>query len=102
MHKGNIWGMYVVPEARVQGTGKLLLTEVIRRSYNLQGLEQILLTVASKNESAKRLYQNIGFKSYGVEKRALKIEQIYFDEDLMVLQVKNEIILNLAKNMWQN
>jgi ribosomal protein S18 acetylase RimI-like enzyme len=89
-HKGNIWGMYVVPEARGKGTGRLLLTEVVRRSHNLQGLEQINLTVTSNNKSAKKLYETIGFRCYGVEKRALKIDQIFFDDDLMVLPIGNE------------
>jgi|GEM_PF-258412 len=87
IHKGNIWGMYVVPEARGEGTGKLLLTELVRRCHNLQGLEQILLTVTSNNISAKRLYENIGFRCYGVAERALRLDQIYFDDDLMVLPI---------------
>lgn len=86
-HKGNIWGMYVVPEARVAGIGRLLLNEVVRRSHNLDGLEQIVLTVTSNNKPAKRLYENIGFRCYGVEKRALKIGHDYFDDEFMVLPI---------------
>lgn len=89
-HKGNIWGMYVVPEARGEGAGKLLLYDVIRRSHNLEGLEQIHLTVTSNNKSAKRLYEHMGFRCYGVEKRALKIAPMFFDDDLMVLSIRNE------------
>lgn len=89
-HKGNIWGMYVVPEARGKGIGRSLLTEVVRRTHNLQGLEQINLTVTINNKSAKILYETIGFRCYGVEKRALKIDQILFDDDLMVLPIRNE------------
>jgi ribosomal protein S18 acetylase RimI-like enzyme len=89
-HKGNIWGMYVLPEARRQGIGKLLLIEVVRRSHNLGGLEQIVLTVTSNNKSAKGLYENIGFRYYGVEKRALKVGLEYFDDEFMVLPIMNK------------
>ncbi|GKV56646.1 GNAT family N-acetyltransferase [Sporosarcina sp. NCCP-2222] len=84
-HKGNIFGMYVAPEARGQGVGKALLVELIRRAKSCEGLEQIHLTVVSTNESAKRLYKSLGFEVYGVERNALKFKGQYFDEDLMVL-----------------
>ncbi len=89
-HKGHIWGMYVVPEARGEGIGKLLLNEVVRRSHNLEGLEIIVLTVTSNNKSAKGLYENIGFRCYGVERQALKIGRDYFDDEFMVLPIRNE------------
>jgi len=34
-----------------------------------------------------KLYQSVGFRSYGQERHALKIGDIYIDEDLMVLDV---------------
>ncbi|WP_455675595.1 N-acetyltransferase family protein [Pradoshia sp.] len=86
-HKGNVFGMYVAPECRGHGVGKLLLTELIRRAKNVDGLEQINLAVVSDNISAMRLYKSVGFQVYGVEKRALKFKGHYFDEDLMVLNI---------------
>ncbi|ERI10785.1 GNAT family N-acetyltransferase [Aneurinibacillus aneurinilyticus] len=86
-HKGNIYGMFVVPEMRGQGLGKSLLLELIRKAKNCNGLEQINLTVVSNNEPAKKLYKSIGFQVYGVEKNALKFNGEYFDEDLMVIKI---------------
>lgn len=86
-HKGNVFGMYVAPKFRGLGLGKLLLIELIRRAKNCDGLEQINLTVVSENNSAKKLYKSLGFKVYGVEKKALKFNGQYFDEDLMVLNI---------------
>jgi RimJ/RimL family protein N-acetyltransferase len=43
------------------------------------------LTVVSDNHPAKRLYESLGFETYGVERRALKYNGQYYDEDLMVL-----------------
>jgi len=50
----------------------------------------IVLTVTSNNKPAKRLYEDIGFRCYGVEKRALKIGLDYFDDEFMVLPIRNE------------
>jgi ribosomal protein S18 acetylase RimI-like enzyme len=89
-HKGKVWGMYISPEVRGKGIGRLLLLEVIRRSSDLEGLEQIVLTVTSGNKSAIRLYENMGFRSYGLEKRALKIGSQYLDDVFMVLPIRNQ------------
>jgi len=84
-HKGNIFGMFVAPESRGNGLGKLLLQELVRKVKQTNGLEQINLTVVSENLSAKKLYSSIGFETYGVERNALKSNGVYYDEDLMVL-----------------
>jgi RimJ/RimL family protein N-acetyltransferase len=87
-HKGNVYGMFVVPKMRGHGLGKSLLLELIRKAKNCNGLEQINLTVVSNNEPAKKLYESLGFQVYGTEKNALKFIGEYFDEDLMVLKFK--------------
>lgn len=86
-HKGNVFGMYVVPESRGKGLGKALVMDLIRRAKTCDGLEHINLTVVSKNRSAKKLYESLGFEVYGVERDALKFNGQYFDEDLMVLNI---------------
>ncbi|SDN68276.1 Protein N-acetyltransferase, RimJ/RimL family [Paenibacillus sp. yr247] len=86
-HKGNVFGMYIAPEMREKGLGKSLMLELIRMTRDCVGLEQINLTVVSKNESAKRLYKSLGFEVYGLERNALKYDGQYFDEDLMVLKL---------------
>ncbi|WP_246020298.1 GNAT family N-acetyltransferase [Lysinibacillus telephonicus] len=88
-HKGNIYGMYVAPETRGQGVGKALMFEVIQRAKETEGLEQLILQVVSTNDSAKMLYKSLGFETYGVEPRAIKDRELYFDEDLMVLFLHN-------------
>ncbi|MBD8068758.1 GNAT family N-acetyltransferase [Bacillus sp. PS06] len=86
-HKGNIYGMFVMPELRGQNVGKTLLLELIKKASHYDGLEQINLTVVSDNKPAKNLYISLGFEVYGVEKNALKFNGQYFDEDLMVLKL---------------
>ncbi|MBZ5494182.1 MAG: hypothetical protein LAO76_24930 [Acidobacteriia bacterium] len=50
----------------------------------IDGIEQITL-VASARLPAQRLYESVGFKSYGVEPHSLKIGDEYVDDVLMVL-----------------
>lgn len=83
-HKGNIFGMFVTAAMRGQGVGRALLVDLISRAQALDGLEQINLTVVTSNDSAKRLYQSVGFECYGLEVHALKHDDRYADEELMV------------------
>jgi ribosomal protein S18 acetylase RimI-like enzyme len=87
-HKGNIWGMYVAPEARGQGIGRALLQEATARAKTLPALEQIQLGVVVTQTAARQLYASLGFVVFGVEKRAVKIGEAYLDEELMVLHLK--------------
>lgn len=83
-HKGHIWGVYVRPESRGKGIGSALMKEIVRRAQSMEGLEQITL-VASANLPAQRLYESVGFESYGIEPHSLKIGNEYVDDVLMVL-----------------
>jgi ribosomal protein S18 acetylase RimI-like enzyme len=87
-HKGHVWGVYVSPSQRGKGVGKALMQEIIRRARQLAGLEQITL-VASAKLPAQKLYQSVGFESYGLERRSLKIGTEYVDDVLMVLWLSN-------------
>jgi len=83
-HKSNVWGMYVMSELRQTGIGKLLLSELLNKAKTLEGLEQVNLSVVSSNTEAKGIYNLFSFKTYGLEKNALKVGEQYFQEDLMV------------------
>jgi RimJ/RimL family protein N-acetyltransferase len=89
-HKGNIVAMYVSPEKQGFGVGKALLHEVIKKAKDIQDIEQLNLSVVSTNNRAKKLYSSLGFEIYGKEKRAIKVDHTYFDEDHMVLFLEND------------
>ncbi len=84
-HKGLLFRMYVSPQYRGHGIAKKLIQTLIDRVKNLEGVEQINLTVVANNDSARSLYSKFGFVSYGFEKRALKWKNVYLDEEFMVL-----------------
>jgi ribosomal protein S18 acetylase RimI-like enzyme len=83
-HKGHVWGVYVSPELRGKGAGKSLMLEIIHRARQIAGIEQITL-VASAKLPAQKLYESVGFESYGIEPHSLKIGAEYVDDVLMVL-----------------
>ena len=84
-HKGVVTAMFVAPEQRGQGLGRSLVEAAIERARLMAGVEQILLSVVTTNTIARALYLAAGFAPYGLERRALKQNGRYFDEDLMVL-----------------
>lgn len=86
-HRGNVYGMFVAPEFRWKGLGNSLLIELIKKGKKLQWFGTNKFNVVSENETAKRLYNSLGFQVYGVEQNALKFNGQYFDEYLIVLNV---------------
>ncbi|MGE7761402.1 N-acetyltransferase family protein [Peribacillus sp. NPDC097895] len=84
-HKATIFAVYVSPEKRSNGIGMSLMAEAIKQAKNSEGIEQIYLSVVTSNEAAKKLYSYLGFEVFGKEKRALKLDQTYYDEEHMVL-----------------
>lgn len=87
-HKGSIWGMYVTPNNRGKGIGRRLLEYAIEKAKLFEDILQIELAVISTNESARKLYESIGFESFGTEKRALFVNGQFYDEEHMVLVIK--------------
>lgn len=83
-HKANILAMYVSESGRGLGIGRRLMTDMIQKAKSLR-LDQLQLTVITDNERAKHLYSNIGFTVYGIEKKAVKLNERYWDQEHMVL-----------------
>lgn len=84
-HKGRIWGVYLSAELRGQKIGRRLLQTVLERAAKIEGLEQIILSVTTTQSAALVTYRSLGFTSFGVELKALKIGGRYIDEEYMML-----------------
>jgi ribosomal protein S18 acetylase RimI-like enzyme len=83
-HRGKVWGLYVSTEMRRQGLASRLLETVIETARDVMGCEQIQLSVSKHNEASYALYLRLGFVVYGTDIHAMKIEDGYVDEYLMV------------------
>lgn len=84
-HRANIYAVYVTPKRRGKGVAKQLLKATIEKSRDLQGIEQVYLAVVAENRVAKKVYRAFGFETYGIDRKAIKINGKYYDEELMVL-----------------
>ena len=77
------------PEAgarrRGRGLGRALVAQVIGHAQGR--VAQLHATVVTGNAVAGGLYRDLGFVTYGVEPRALKVGERYFDQALMVLML---------------
>jgi ribosomal protein S18 acetylase RimI-like enzyme len=83
-HKGLMWGVYVKPEWRTQRVGKALVQTVIdRASRHVMILEA---AVSLTNERARRTYHGLGFKPYGIEPKAIRVGDNFYDEELIYIE----------------
>lgn len=85
-HKATVVGMYVVPEAAGRGVGRRLV-DVLVADARASGLELLVLTVTEGNSSAIKLYERCGFKSFGVEPKAIKVDGRSHAKNHMYLQL---------------
>jgi ribosomal protein S18 acetylase RimI-like enzyme len=85
-HKGRLFGMYVRSSSRNLGVGRLLLNAVL--DVARKNVELIQLSVVRENRPARRLYESAGFLEFGVEIRASKYGDKYYDEALMALDFR--------------
>ena len=84
-HKADIISMYVAPEARGHGLGRMLLDAAIARARETPGIEQLRLSVVVVNATARNLYLAAGFEPFAREPLALKVGDRYLDEEHMAL-----------------
>jgi len=84
-HTANVYGVYVTPAYRGQGVGKLLMQTIIDHARTMDGVIQLAITVTTSNIPALRLYERLGFVTFGQEPRALFYDEQYYDETHMML-----------------
>jgi RimJ/RimL family protein N-acetyltransferase len=85
-HKAVLWGVLVDQEWRGSGVARMLLERAIVHARNTDVL-QINLAVHTENPGAQRLYRSLGFETYGVERRAVRVADRFYDEEHMTLRL---------------
>jgi RimJ/RimL family protein N-acetyltransferase len=88
LHIAVIWGVYLVSERRGHGLGRRLVLDAIAQARKWPELEQLWLDVTTTNLPARMLYLSCGFQSIGIRRRALKIGDRYYDEEMMALGMR--------------
>jgi RimJ/RimL family protein N-acetyltransferase len=85
-HKGYLFSMYVDAAHRGAGIAQGLVEAVVAGAREA-GAVVLNLTVTAGNAPAQRLYRRIGFTTYGVERRSLKVGDRFHDDELMALNL---------------
>jgi ribosomal protein S18 acetylase RimI-like enzyme len=83
-HKATLVSMYVAPEFAGRGIGRALVDALLAQARE-DGLELIVLTVTDGNDKAAQLYERCGFRSFGVEPHAIKVDGRAFGKNHMYL-----------------
>lgn len=83
-HKAFIWGVYAAPEFRGRGVGQRLMQAALDHAAGWPGLHQVYLGVNAANQPAIRLYERMGFATYGREPACMMVDGELIDELLMV------------------
>lgn len=82
-HIGVLWGIYVAPAQRGTGLAKTLVETVI--AHARRHVVMLHADVGADNHAARRLYEHLGFRCYGVQPKALLVDGRFIDEALLAL-----------------
>ena len=85
-HKGFIYTVYVDQAFRGLGLAAALMEAAITAAREA-GLRFVTLTVAVGNDGARRIYERMGFRTFGIEPRGLLVDGEFVDEEMMVLDL---------------
>jgi ribosomal protein S18 acetylase RimI-like enzyme len=84
-HRGELVQVYVEPGYRSLNLGERLLRHVLDYAFTLDGIEQVQLSVIASNKTAIKLYEKLGFQSFGAQPHYFKVEDGYLDQQFMQL-----------------
>jgi RimJ/RimL family protein N-acetyltransferase len=86
-HVAHVWGVYVSTAARGRGAGRAMMEAAIDHARQWPGIEQLQLSASTHAPGPVRLYEAVGFRTWGIEREALKWNDDYGDEAHMVLEL---------------
>jgi ribosomal protein S18 acetylase RimI-like enzyme len=85
-HKAKVVGLYVAQERMGRGIGAALMRALLEDARRA-GLELLVLTVTQGEARALGLYERSGFRSFGIEPRAIKVDGRAYAKNHMYLEL---------------
>lgn len=92
-HNAMVGGMYVTPAHRRRGIGEALLDGVIAQARTFPQLRNLKLSVNATNCAAIALYRSRGFVPFGLEREALCVNGVYYDEEHYALPMERDVAM---------
>jgi len=83
-HKAHLWSMFVLPPFRGRGLARALLMQALAGATALGDVRQVNLSVTTGQAAALALYRSVGFREYGLERRAIRHGDTWSDTWHMV------------------
>ena len=83
-HMAVVVGMMVSPQAQRQGIGQQLVAACVLAAHRVPGLTQLVLTVTASNPHVVRLYEQAGFRAWGLLPNAIVVDGVGYDKLHMV------------------
>lgn len=75
LHKSSLFGLFVLPQFRDRGIARALVEAVLEEARSMPATRVVRLTVTESNGAALRLYESCGFRPFGTEPMAVKMDE---------------------------
>lgn len=89
-HIATIWGVYVTPAVRGRGMARAVVSAAMNEAKSWPGIGSIQLAVSSNAPVARRLYESLGFREWGNEPDAVRINGVSYSEHHMAMAIDLE------------
>ena len=90
-HAASIVSVWTDPAHRGRGLGRRVLLAAIDVARGWPGIELIELSVSERSEHARRLYESLGFKCWGVQPDAMRVSGESAAESFMQVAIADVI-----------
>lgn len=95
-HRADLWGMYVVPQARRAGVGRELLTTALIHAAKSMRVHVVNVVVTTASLPAIALFRSLGFATAGTERNSLRAEGVVYDQHYMTWHAEESPYSNVT------